>query len=138
MNGDLEFDPILILLFIGCVFSIWSWWRAPSDEPVYQLVLRRSPVRVYQDGVSVGDVIGEVTQAGTRITFKQIVNTKNLNRGAALEYQGLNLRLMEVGREVKCVESDDNWFKSTLYYVKQNVICEVIENHAESAAKVEV
>jgi hypothetical protein len=68
-------------------------------EPENTLIATRDPKKIYQSGEAVGDAIGDVSTAGSRVTFKQLANTTNLRRDQPFEYHRSTYKIVSIASE---------------------------------------
>lgn len=141
----LEIGIKLIVTAVGivgilvCIWLIhWAWSKQidpkatlkkvatkPFEAPAW--VATRDPNKVYQNGVAVGDVSGEVQREGTKVVFAQLANTAQLKTGAPVEYQRIRLRIVQVQSisGVKSVVTGEG--SSVTTNVMEGVECEVVD-----------
>lgn len=97
----------------------------PFEAPSW--VATRDPKKIYQNGVAVGDVTGDVKEVTDRIQFAQLANTGQLKRDVPIEYQRYRLRIVEVRAVIgmKSVVTDQG--SQLLTSVMEGVTCQIIQ-----------
>ena len=97
---------IIVTILVGFfLYRLWCWdidVKKTLQKPIKKVLLtdvivKRDPMKIYQDGKEVGDVTGEVKTIDNSIIFVQISNTAGLKRDLPFEYQGQKLKITKVG-----------------------------------------
>ena len=137
---ELSFKIILTLVVILLCFGFLRWiWTHQIDpiETIKRLGKRkaqetldifatRDQNAIYQGGIIVGKVSGNVDEVDSKIIFREIFDTSNLNQDLPFEYRRDRLRIISIGSltgmDIKMVDG-----KSTIKHnVIRDVVCERI------------
>ncbi len=86
-------------------------------------VATRDPNKIYQGGKIVGDVSGPVEPKDRQVSFAQLSNTGDLDRGQPFEYQRLRLRVVRIHTAVGMKVEPSR----TLTNVLEDVLCEIVQ-----------
>lgn len=138
---ELPFKIILTLVVILLCFGFLRWiWTHQIDpiETIKRLGKRkaqetldifatRDQNAIYQGGIIVGKVSGNVDEVDSKIIFREIFDTSNLNQDLPFEYRRDRLRIISIGSftgmDIKMVDG-----KSTIKHnVIKDVVCERIK-----------
>ncbi len=138
---ELSFKIILTLVVILLCFGFLRWiWTHQIDpiETIKRLGKRkaqetldifatRDQNAIYQGGIIVGKVSGNVDEVDSKIIFREIFDTSNLNQNLPFEYRRDRLRIISIGSftgmDIKMVDG-----KSTIKHnVIKDVVCERIK-----------
>ena len=137
---ELSFKIILTLVVILLCFGFLRWiWTHQIDpiETIKRLGKRkaqetldifatRDQNAIYQGGIIVGKVSGNVDEVDSKIIFREIFDTSNLNQALPFEYRRDRLRIISIGSftgmDINMVDG-----KSTIKHnVIRDVVCERI------------
>jgi len=104
--------------------TIKKWVTKPFEPPGW--VATRDPKKVYQNGVAVGDVTGDVNEGVSTVRFAQIANAGSLKRDAPVDWQRHRLRIVQIEAVIgmKSVVTDQG--TQVLTNVMEGVACEII------------
>ncbi len=138
---ELSFKIILTLVVILLCFGFLRWiWTHQIDpiETIKRLGKRkaqetldifatRDQNSIYQGGIIVGKVSGNVDEVDSKIIFREIFDTSNLNQDLPFEYRRDRLRIISIGSstgmDIKMVDG-----KSTIKHnVIRDIVCERIK-----------
>jgi len=127
---------VLCLVYYQLVF-LRGLWRSQVDpqatvarlleklKPESDVIATRDPSKIYQGGKAVGEVIGEVTQDGTRFLFKQLANTTALQRDQLFEYRRQRFRIVSIGSRTGMLVNMTDSGTETATDVLGDVVCEI-------------
>ena len=136
---ETAFKILLRLLFT----AVWAWsihwlwtsqidpratvrqWAGKAFEPP-TWVATRDATRLYQDGVAVAEVTGDVTEGTTTVRFAQLANAGALKRGDPVEWQRYRLRIVEVQATLGMKSVVTEKGSQVLMNVIEGVTCEII------------
>ena len=136
---ETAFRILLSFIFTGVWFIAIHWiWTNQLDprETVSRFfkktveppdwVATREPSKIYQNGESVGDIIGAVEQAPGQVHFSQIANTTRFDTTSPFEYQRLKLKVVRIGSIIGMKSEVTDKGAVTLSAVMEDVTCSII------------
>ena len=124
----------LVVIIVSLKILLWTWTSQIDPKATLQkyfynkpkiadIVVTRDTNKIYQNGNSVGDVIGSVQTKNEPVIFAEIINTSSLDYNKPFEYQRVKLKIVKIG-EMIGLQSDG---RSTKQSVIKDVVCEKIE-----------
>ena len=132
----LGLSVVVVVVAAGTLSWIWTHQvdpRATLDslfrgavEPDW--VVTRNQDKLYQDGVPVADVVGEVVETDSKITFRRLANASSLDRSKEFEYRRLKARVLNVrGENGISVRQSPDGNMETMREVLKDVECEIVK-----------
>jgi hypothetical protein len=90
------------ILFVGGVWrsqvdakaTIARWLQKLSPET--DVIATRDPKKIYQNGLSVGDITGEVQEQDSKVVFSELSETGSLKGGQPFEWKRHRLRVISI------------------------------------------
>jgi hypothetical protein len=96
-------------------------------KPDADVIATRDPAKIYQGGVPVGDVTGEISRDGSKWTFKQISNTTRLQTDQPFEYQRNRLRIVGIGSRTGMLVNMTDSGTQQATDVLGDVVCDIVQ-----------
>lgn len=138
---ELSFKIILTLVVILLCFGFLRWiWTHQIDlvetvkrlgkrkaQETLDIIATRDQNAIYQGGIIVGKVSGNVDEVDSKIIFREIFDTSNLNQDLPFGYRRDRLRIISIGSfigmDIKMVDGKS----TTKHNVIKDVACERIK-----------
>jgi hypothetical protein len=128
-----------LMMIVFCLWGIkWLWTtqidpvatvtkmaKKPFEAPTW--VATRDSKKIYQDGVAVADVTGEVRQTSEGLLFAELANAGQVKRNLPIEYQRHRLRIVKVGAIIGMKSVVTSQGSQIVTNVMEGVVCEVIK-----------
>lgn len=103
------FKIIVTVLLVFFLYKLWTWdidVKKTLLKPIQKMspadvIVKRDPKKIYQDGKEVGDVTGGVETSDNSVIFRQISDAAGLNIDLPFEYQRKTLKITKVGSITK-------------------------------------
>jgi hypothetical protein len=115
----------------------WIWTRQIDPTATVGRIFRgaaepdwvatRDPMKLYQDGVSVAEVAGGISEEGTRIVFRQLANAASLDTSKLVEWRRLRLRVLRIGSIVGQSVTVGPGGSQVLNNVRGDVDCQIVD-----------
>jgi hypothetical protein len=122
---------VLVIPVAGALRWIWTNQLDPgatvsrifqsASEPEW--VATRDPMKLYQEGQSVADITGAISEEGLRVVFMQLVNAASLDVSQPVEWRRLNLRVVRVRESIDLAGGGGG----VLQDVRRGVECQIIQ-----------
>ena len=125
-----------VIVFIFFLKGVWkgqidikeTWSRvARKVIPGTDVIAKRYPNKIYQDGKEVGTVSGNVQEKNDTIIFEELCETEELNRDIPFEYQRHKLKIIRINTIAGLRIAISNTNSKTKKAVLTNVVCEKIK-----------
>jgi len=128
----------VIVILLGAKSLHWTWTshidlkatisKFVTQEPkIADAIVTRNMNKLYQNGVAVADIIGDVQINDNRIFFTQIANVSGLDQEQPIEYKRLKLKITQVQSVIGMKSVVSNTGSSVLQNVMKDVTCEKLE-----------
>lgn len=96
-------------------------------KPDQEVIATRDPTKIYQGGKPVGDVVGDVvTQPDSKVLFKMLGGTADLDQQQPFDYKRSRLRILNVGRTIGMYSAVTSSGTTAMTNVLQDVLCEPV------------
>jgi len=126
---------VTAVLFIPYAFGVrWIWTHQLDPEETASRffqsaselgwVASRDPTKLYQGSQPVAEITGKISEDGSSVVFKQLVNTGSLDASQPVEWKRLELRVIRVGGSLDLAGGVGG---GVLKDVRNDVECQIIQ-----------